>query len=88
MRDTMLQQAPVLALPYARQEQLVCASQPLRQHNIQEWTKLEVQLREYGTRRAVDALHTAVHERSFFSFQAYHGSGLVGQWIGLTGATH
>ena len=71
MPDTTLQQAPVLVLPSAREEQLVdeprevCASHPLSNQKIQEWTKLEVKLRDYGTRKAVGALHTLVHDRSF-----------------------
>ncbi len=39
---------------------------PLSKANIQEWTKLEVKLRDYGMSRAVDAFHKLVHDRPFF----------------------
>ena len=71
MRDAMLQQAPALVLPSARQEQLVdeprdvCVRHPLSNQKIQEWAKLEAKLRDYGMPRIVDALHKLVHDRLF-----------------------
>ena len=70
MRDTMFQQAPALVLPSARQGQLVgeprevCARHPPSKHKVQEWTKLEVKLKDPGMPRATDALHRLVHDKS------------------------
>ena len=36
---------------------------PLSNQKVQEWAKLEVKLRDYGMRQAVDALRALVHDR-------------------------
>ena len=56
MRDTSLQQAPVLVLPAERHERLVdeprevCARHPMGKPKIDNYTKLEAKLRDYGIR--------------------------------------
>ena len=71
MRDTTLQQAPAIVLPVGREGQIVgeprevCARHPMGNKKINNYTKLEVKLRDYGMRRAADALHALVHDRSY-----------------------
>ena len=71
MRDTSLQHEPVLVLPAGRHEQLVdeprevCSRHAMGKQKIDNYTKLEIKLRDYGMRRAADALHALVHDRSY-----------------------
>lgn len=71
MRDTTLQQAPVLVLPAQRHEQLVgepqevCSRHPMGKKKIDNYTKLKAKLKNYGLHKAADALHALMFDRSY-----------------------
>ena len=71
MCDTSLQQALVLVLPGGCHERLVdeprkvCARHPMGKPKIDNYTKLEAKLRDYGMQRAADALHALMHDRTY-----------------------
>ena len=71
MRDTTLQQAPVLILPADRHERLVgeprevCDRHAMGKSKIDNCTKLEVKCRDYGLKEAVDALHALMYDRRY-----------------------
>ena len=71
MRDTTLQQAPVLILPADRHERLVgeprevCERHAMAKSKIDNCTKLEVKCRDYGLKEAADALHALMYDRRY-----------------------
>ena len=71
MRDTTLQQAPVLILPADRHERLVgeprevCARHAMGKPKIDNYTKLKAKLKDYGLKEAADALHALMYVRSY-----------------------
>ena len=71
MRDSQLQQEPVLMLPAGREERVVgeprdiCNRHTMSKEKIHNYTKLEVKLKENGLNKAANALHALVFDRSF-----------------------
>ena len=71
MRDTTLQQAPVLILPADRHERLVgeprevCGRHAMGKPKIDNYTKLKAKLKDYGLMEAAKALHALMYDRSY-----------------------
>ena len=71
MRDSHLQQEPMLILPAGREERLVgeprdvCNRHAMSKEKIHNYTKLATKLKEHGLSRAATALHGLVFDRSF-----------------------
>ena len=71
MRDTQLQQEPMLILPAGRDEQLVgeprdiCSRHVMSKDKIRNYMKLATKLKENCLSRAADALHALVFDRSY-----------------------
>ena len=71
MRDTQLQQEPVLVLPAERHALLVdeprevCSRHAMGKKKIENYTKLKAKLKDYGMTRAADALHALMYDRTY-----------------------
>ena len=72
MRDTCLQSpGPILILPSGRERHVhgeprdVCARKPMTQQRIDQLMKLKHKLQDYGLKKAADALHGLVFDRSY-----------------------
>jgi len=71
MRDSHLQQEPVVILPAGREERLVgeprdiCSRHAMSKEKINNYMKLATKLKENGLSRAATALHALVFDRSF-----------------------
>ena len=71
MRDTTLQQPPVLILPSDRHECVVgepfrvCARHALGKAKVDMYTKLKNKLKDYGLKAAADALDALMHCKKY-----------------------